>query len=432
MKIIGLMFFGIIVTLNVNSQIIKGENIYPEVGKPCPDFVLKDVKNYYRKKVTLSDFKGKWIVLDFWAEKCLSCIESLPKMNEIQKTYKDDVQFMMVGLKDDGGEVETIFAKYKTKLNLEIPTAFESDLFKQFDIGGLPFIIVIDPQGIVRGITSYVNSKIMEDFLLGNQPVLSKAYREHEVHQIKYNSGLPLLVQGNGGNDTNFLYRSLLSKWTALTPIVLPNSVKLENGRFELLGANPNKLYMYAYFGKSTISGRDSLYGKVWPRPILELHNESDFQFDMNQAKNIYCYSLALSPIRSRTVSVREVFQSELKNFFGYDVVYEIRKMPYWRLLASEKARNNLRTKGGPFISSGGKVAAGFTAKNYSMKDFLVGLELDDIPVIDETGIIGNIDITMDCIMTDSSDMRRGLRLNGLDLVKGEKEMKVIVIRDSL
>jgi len=49
---------------------------------------------------------------------------------------------------------------------------------------------------------------------------------------------------------------------------------------------------------------------------------------------------------------------------------------------------------------------------------------------LDETGISGNIDITLDCIMNDLDDLKRGLQVNGLDLVKGEKEMQVVVIQD--
>jgi hypothetical protein len=50
---------------------------------------------------------------------------------------------------------------------------------------------------------------------------------------------------------------------------------------------------------------------------------------------------------------------------------------------------------------------------------------------IEEAGNKDNFDLTLDADMTDINDVRRALQLQGMDLVKGQKEMKVIVIRDS-
>jgi hypothetical protein len=58
------------------------------------------------------------------------------------------------------------------------------------------------------------------------------------------------------------------------------------------------------------------------------------------------------------------------------------------------------------------------------------GFNQDERTFLDETGIQGNIDLEMDCIWTDLNDVKKELRKNGLDLVKGEKKLKVLVIRD--
>jgi hypothetical protein len=49
---------------------------------------------------------------------------------------------------------------------------------------------------------------------------------------------------------------------------------------------------------------------------------------------------------------------------------------------------------------------------------------------VDETGIAGNIDLTLNCVFTDFADLKRELQKNGLMLENGKKEMNVIVIRD--
>ena len=54
------------------------------------------------------------------------------------------------------------------------------------------------------------------------------------------------------------------------------------------------------------------------------------------------------------------------------------------------------------------------------------------MPYFDETGIPWNIDIKFDVLLTDREAVLRELRKNGLDLVEGQRRMKVMVIRDAL
>jgi hypothetical protein len=65
------------------------------------------------------------------------------------------------------------------------------------------------------------------------------------------------------------------------------------------------------------------------------------------------------------------------------------------------------------------------------MLDILRAYLPDQPPFVDETGIIGNIDISMNYLMSDFDEANKALNYNGLYLVRGLKEMKVLVIRDS-
>ena len=128
-----------------------------------------------------------------------------------------------------------------------------------------------------------------------------------------------------------------------------------------------------------------------------------------------------------------EVLQRELHNWFNYEIKLEIRKMPYWKLIASEKAKINLPTKVHKSFYQG-IPHVGFKAKNYPLKNLIVQLWANnqgEPPFIDETGIKGNIDISLDCVLTNLDDVKKALGKYGLNLIKGEKDMKVIVIRDS-
>jgi hypothetical protein len=126
------------------------------------------------------------------------------------------------------------------------------------------------------------------------------------------------------------------------------------------------------------------------------------------------------------------VMQNDLKNFFGYDVRVETRKMSYWRLVADAKWRSKLISKSDTsFVAGIARIE--FIIRNRPIKNiinFLAASFQNGPPFIDETGINENIDLTIHALVTDFDEIKASLNENGLDLVKGEKEMKVIVIRD--
>ena len=69
----------------------------------APDF---SVLNKDGNTVKLSDFRGKPVVLNFWATWCPPCKQELPDFNQAAETYKDEVVFLMVNLTD--GQRDTV------------------------------------------------------------------------------------------------------------------------------------------------------------------------------------------------------------------------------------------------------------------------------------------------------------------------------------
>jgi len=67
-----------------------------EVGKPCPDFTFSNVANSQKHELNFNDFRGKWLVLDFWHKGCSACIGSFSKHNKEQIEFKDNIQFLLV------------------------------------------------------------------------------------------------------------------------------------------------------------------------------------------------------------------------------------------------------------------------------------------------------------------------------------------------
>jgi thiol-disulfide isomerase/thioredoxin len=425
--------------------------IYPEIGKPCPDFVLRNIKYYSKKQATLKDFRGKWLLLDFWNKSCASCIESFPHVNEIEKTLGDKVQVMMVAIQDPKRQVNLIYDRYRDKEKLIMPCAFDSVLAKRFDYAITPRSILIDDQGIVRALTTIIHLEAMKAFLAGETPNLPRAYRMNEDPPVVKSDMIPFdykklfAINGNGAVDSEFLFRSMLTAYKPGITMPVYNS-SIETGltltgtkrSFCESGVDLKTLYFYAFFGVAQLPANSYFedYGKYYPKLAIEVTDSSPFKVDNKTGENYFCYSVDLPPGQANVVRVKKVMQRDLENYFGFVVSIESRKCPCWHLVVTPSAKEKLKSKGGP-SSSKGLGALFYKARNKPFQDIVHIIQnllsQNDRIVFDETGITGNVDMALDCkdgLLTDFNDMKKALQANGLDLVAAEKEMKVLVVRD--
>jgi thiol-disulfide isomerase/thioredoxin len=429
---------------NVKAQ--KDIPDYPEAGKPCPDFTLQNIRYYPKGKASLKDFRGKWLLLDFWGKSCASCIASFPHINEIQKDLGDRVQVMLVGILDREKTIETIYSRYRAKENLTMPCAFDSAIAQRFDIAIVPRYILIDDKGVVQCYTNVMHKEEMKAFLSGEHPSMPKAYRMHEdvpedeSQVIAYDIKYPFMLEGNGAPDSNYLYRSVLAEWKsnyAARIVNIKQGLREHPGRYELLGCPLTDLYLNAFFGESFYMGPD-YYGKYSDKLILEIKDSSLFKYSdkYGSPKNLFCYTIAVPSATSSEERIRNIMQRDLQNYFGYEVNVETRKVPCWAITASATARGKIKAKGRHSFK-GANIKTGFSAEGLAFKELLNYIRYSNQSevILDESGITGEIDIDMNCeacVLTDILDVKKELQANGLDLLRVERDMKVLVVRDPL
>jgi thiol-disulfide isomerase/thioredoxin len=148
----------ILLVLTGFPAIAQSEERESIIGRPCPDYIFSHVQYYDTeyakpKKVDVNELKGKWLILDFWTRNCEPCIKGFPKLNQWQKDFSSDAQFMLVGLNDRyNWQIESYYAGVRAALELELPVAYDTVLVRKLGVYYVPYLVMIDPNGIVRKI----------------------------------------------------------------------------------------------------------------------------------------------------------------------------------------------------------------------------------------------------------------------------------------
>lgn len=128
---IGLLFF---------SMGVQAEQI------PAKNFALQDIQN--NSQITLSDYRGKVIYLDFWASWCSSCAKALPLFKKWNQALGDDFVVISVNVDEDKADGLLMAQKFQ----LDFPIAYDEnlDVAKMYGASVLPFSFIINKKGDIH------------------------------------------------------------------------------------------------------------------------------------------------------------------------------------------------------------------------------------------------------------------------------------------
>jgi cytochrome c biogenesis protein CcmG/thiol:disulfide interchange protein DsbE len=117
----------------------------PRIGTAAPDFSVQDSD----RKVTLSQFRGNIVVLNFWATWCAPCVEEMPSLMQLQQRFRSKgVTVVGVSIDVDGDAYHNFLKTYKIDfLTVRDPDQKASSLYGSFK---WPETYIIDRNGIVR------------------------------------------------------------------------------------------------------------------------------------------------------------------------------------------------------------------------------------------------------------------------------------------
>ena len=128
------------------------KNISLSLNDPQTEIFFNSIsKDKNNKSVSLSQFKNRWLLVNFWATWCAPCREEIPELNELFKNNKD-VHLIAIAI-DEIGAVN----KFLTKIPINYESLISNDI-KGVEIskslgndrGVLPFTVLIAPSGKIQ------------------------------------------------------------------------------------------------------------------------------------------------------------------------------------------------------------------------------------------------------------------------------------------
>lgn len=126
---------------------VWGQHPAPEVDHVAPDFTLPDLDG---NATSLSNYKGKVVLLNFWATWCPPCRLEMPTMEKAYRKYRDN-GFEVVAVSVDAGPKSAV-KHFLQELGLSFQVLLDPDMetLRAFRGFSLPTTVVIDRQGLIR------------------------------------------------------------------------------------------------------------------------------------------------------------------------------------------------------------------------------------------------------------------------------------------
>jgi peroxiredoxin len=116
------------------------------LNAPAPDFTVQDAG----RRISLHDFRGKIVVLNFWATWCPPCVDEMPSLVALQSKpeVKDRLQILAVSLDQD----ESAYKRFLSDYHIDILTIRDpsQESTRHYATTGFPETFIIDANGILR------------------------------------------------------------------------------------------------------------------------------------------------------------------------------------------------------------------------------------------------------------------------------------------
>lgn len=125
-----------------------------QTGVEAPDFTLMNVNN---EQVTLSELRGKPVIINFWATWCAPCRDEMPEFQEIIEVYaSEELQLLALNREESSEQVAEFFEELSAEEGMEFtfPSLLDSrsDVASLYGVFNMPTTFFVDANGMVTAV----------------------------------------------------------------------------------------------------------------------------------------------------------------------------------------------------------------------------------------------------------------------------------------
>jgi thiol-disulfide isomerase/thioredoxin len=413
-----------------------------KIGDKVPDVVLT-LYNYKQPTAHLSDFKNTSFILDFWATTCSPCVGAFPKLDSLQKRFRDRLTILPVTI-ESKTTVATFFKRFYNVTHItSLSVVNDTIMNRLFPYRTVPQYVFIDKNGIVKAITfreSLTNENITA-FLEGKSLALPVKQDDIVVPVAPSSGNLSDLLTSKGAFKLGDEIRedsSLLS--VHLWAPCIPSYAGGYSDRANLLAmsnASIRALFAVAY-GESIFK-----FTRGFDNRVITNDSARFFDFDVNGGKtdqayrNIWRkepgheYNYILKVPMESMAKKWEIMRSDLSQYFPFlsaRIEHQNREIFVLQRIGDSSLFRSKDTG-----TTTLQISSYYLVCNkLPMNRFLIALmtAYQDKNVVDETGYTGDIDLHVECPVRNLSAMNQELSKFGLILKQRSENAEVLIIKD--
>jgi thiol-disulfide isomerase/thioredoxin len=130
-----------------------------EVGDVAPDFSVKTLKG---EELTLSDLRGRVVLINFWASWCFPCVSEMPEIQKLYDEYsRDELEIIAVNVGEKENKVLD-FLNNNPDYSFNIAVDEEYVVSEMYPTAGIPYTVIVSPDGVVAEI--FLGARTYEAF----------------------------------------------------------------------------------------------------------------------------------------------------------------------------------------------------------------------------------------------------------------------------
>lgn len=398
-----------------------------EIGDYLPFGEFDKVLQYDSDRLRLEDYRGKFVVLEFWATWCSASSGSLFQVDELQQKFYADIQFIPVTYESREKVMDKLDA-YPSMASLSLPLVVdEKGLGKLFPHITLPHLVILDREGKIIAVTG--KEELTEEKLERLVRTGVASFRTKVDKRLKLSLAENLISGNHQIPSKNIRFQSAL---TSFIPEVSGTLMDDRENGAHILAVNKTllRLYRFAY------SARDFANYIGINRVVLNGFGEEeldspktglDYIAWQEEGDHVFGYELIAPP----GVDQYQIMREDLDRYFpGIAAKLETRKRKVWALRLPE---------GEKYPSSSYEHASySFSPVEASIRNYpLIGLlyqlnqttlQRSPYPLIDLTGIDYPIDLDLKGNFSKPEDLKAAFEKAGFILELSEEEIPVLVL----